>query len=326
METNFLKQTTLIKYSSSKLERKDLSDISEINLIEKNDSVKWLNTFGIDYQKEFNEIIQNNKFDDFIIKLLNEKVHPNKVIELDNLLFITLQVLKINKSKFNSEQMIFIVSKEFIWSIQEKNGDYFEWIRQRLENSNELVRKKKTHYLLYLILESIIDNYQSTYQKSADLINSKIKSSKIQSTPEFTALVENRKQELFNFKKASNSLRDTIVKLEKVELIEKKTKYFTELKEQSVNLNNDIDFELNVLESKLNLIFSIQGHRLNQVMKTLTIFSVIFIPLTFLSGVYGMNFKYMPGLNFKNGCYVLIGVMLLITIISIWYFFKKKWF
>jgi len=326
METNFLKQTTLIKYSSSKLERKDLSDISEINLIEKNDSVKWLNTFGIDYQKEFNEIIQNNKFDDFIIKLLNEKVHPNKVIELDNLLFITLQVLKIDKSKFNSEQMIFIVSKEFIWSIQEKNGDYFEWIRQRLENSNELVRKKKTHYLLYLILESIIDNYQSTYQKSADLINSKIKSSKIQSTPEFTALVENRKQELFNFKKASNSLRDTIVKLEKVELIEKKTKYFTELKEQSVNLNNDIDFELNVLESKLNLIFSIQGHRLNQVMKTLTIFSVIFIPLTFLSGVYGMNFKYMPGLNFKNGYYVLIGVMLLITIISIWYFFKKKWF
>ena len=326
METNFLKQTTLIKYSSSKLERKDLSDISEINLIEKNDSVKWLNTFGIDYQKEFNEIIQNNKFDDFIIKLLNEKVHPNKVIELDNLLFITLQVLKIDKSKFNSEQMIFIVSKEFIWSIQEKNGDYFEWIRQRLENSNELVRKKKTHYLLYLILESIIDNYQSTYQKSADLINSKIKSSKIQSTPEFTALVENRKQELFNFKKASNSLRDTIVQLAKVELIEKQTKYFTELKEQSVNLNNDIDFELNVLESKLNLIFSIQGHRLNQVMKTLTIFSVIFIPLTFLSGVYGMNFKYMPGLNFKNGYYVLIGVMLLITIISIWYFFKKKWF
>ena len=91
-------------------------------------------------------------------------------------------------------------------------------------------------------------------------------------------------------------------------------------------MNNDIDFELNVLESKLNLIFSIQGHRLNQVMKTLTIFSVIFIPLTFLSGVYGMNFKYMPGLNFKNGYYVLVGIMLLITIISIWYFFKKKWF
>ncbi|MGY8934153.1 MAG: CorA family divalent cation transporter [Flavobacteriales bacterium] len=326
MKTNFLKQTTLIKYSRNKLERKNLLDVSEINLIEKDDSVKWLNTYGIDYQTEFNKIIQNNKFDDFIIKLLKEKVHPNKVIELDNILFIALQVLKIEKSKFNSEQMIFIVSKEFIWSIQEKNGDYFEWIRQRLDNGNELVRKKKTHYLLYLILESIIDNYQSTYQKSAELINSKIKSSKIQPTPEFTALVENRKQELFNFKKASNSLRDTIVKLEKVELVEKKTKYFTELKEQSVNLNNDIDFELNVLESKLNLIFSIQGHRLNQVMKTLTIFSVIFIPLTFLSGVYGMNFKYMPGLNFKNGYYVLIGIMLLITIISIWYFFKKKWF
>jgi magnesium transporter len=143
MKTNFLKQTTLIKYSRNKLERKNLLDVSEINLIEKDDSVKWLNTYGIDYQTEFNKIIQNNKFDDFIIKLLKEKVHPNKVIELDNILFIALQVLKIEKSKFNSEQMIFIVSKEFIWSIQEKNGDYFEWIRQRLDNGNELVRKKK---------------------------------------------------------------------------------------------------------------------------------------------------------------------------------------
>ena len=148
----------------------------------------------------------------------------------------------------------------------------------------------------------------------------------IKPTPEFTALIEDRKQELFNFKKAANSLRDTIVKLEKVQLFNNKSKYFSELKEQSINLINDIDFELKELESKINLIFSIQGHKLNEVMKTLTIFSVIFIPLTFLAGIYGMNFKHMPELEYENAYFILLGVMLCVTILTIWYFLRKKWF
>ena len=104
------------------------------------------------------------------------------------------------------------------------------------------------------------------------------------------------------------------------------TKYFSELKEQTNNLIANIDFELQELESKINMIFSIQGHRLNEVMKTLTILSVIFIPLTFLAGIYGMNFANMPELNWKYGYFLILGLMLVITIISVWYFKKKKWF
>jgi magnesium transporter len=83
---------------------------------------------------------------------------------------------------------------------------------------------------------------------------------------------------------------------------------------------------LQELESKINLIFSIQGHRLNEVMKTLTILSVIFIPLTFLAGIYGMNFENIPELKFKYGYFVLLGIMVFITICAIWYFKRKKWF
>ena len=80
------------------------------------------------------------------------------------------------------------------------------------------------------------------------------------------------------------------------------------------------------LESKINLIFSIQGHRLNEVMKTLTILSVIFIPLTFLAGIYGMNFENIPELKSKYGYFILLGVMAIVTIVSVWYFKRKKWF
>ena len=103
-------------------------------------------------------------------------------------------------------------------------------------------------------------------------------------------------------------------------------KYFSELKEQTTNLISNIDFELQELESKINLIFSIQGHRLNEVMKTLTILSVIFIPLTFLAGIYGMNFENIPELKFKYSYFILLAAMVIITLISVWYFKRKKWF
>ncbi|MCI2228964.1 magnesium and cobalt transport protein CorA [Polaribacter sp. MSW13] len=325
-ENDFLDNTTIISYSGDNYEKTDFSSISEIDFSKNKTNIKWLNTYGIQYEEAFKTIVHQNKLDDFLIKLLSDDEHPNKVILLDNLLFVTIRVLKTESHVLDSEQMIFIVSTDFLWSIQEKKGDYFNWIRERLEGNKGIVRKKSADYLLFLLLESIIDNYQDTYQENAELSADKLNSSHIKPTPEFTSLVEKRKQELFNFKKATLSLRDTIIKLEKVEIKGVESKYFSELKEQTNNLISNIDFELQELESKINLIFSIQGHRLNEVMKTLTILSVVFIPLTFLAGIYGMNFENIPELKFKYGYFILLGIMVLITIISIWYFKRKKWF
>lgn len=326
MENEFLNNTSLISYSNKSYEKTGFSSISEIVFKEDKQVTKWLNTYGNQFNEIYNKVIHQNKLDDFLIKLLSDDEHPNKVILLNDLLFLATRVLRTNSQKLDSEQMIFIVSPNFLWSIQEKSGDYFNWIRERLEDNKGIVRKKKADYLLFLLLESIIDNYQDTFQENTELSSNKLGSDKIKPTPEFTSLVENRKQELFSFKKATLSLRDTIVKLEKVEIDGFETKYFSELKEQTNNLISNIDFELQELESKINLIFSIQGHRLNEVMKTLTILSVIFIPLTFLAGIYGMNFEHIPELKFKYGYFILLGIMILVTIVSVWYFKRKKWF
>lgn len=325
MDKSFFQSTSLISYSPNQHERKVVGDLEEIDFKDK-ENINWLNTYGLDYQKEFKKVIQQNKLDDFLIKLLSEGDHPNKVIELEDVLFVAIRVLKTENPEIDSEQMFFIVSEQFVWSVQGKPGDYFNWIRERLELNKGIVRKKKADYLLFLILESIMDNYQEAYQEFADFNDKSFDPVNVKPTPEFTALVEARKRELFSFKKAAFSLRDTVVKLDKVEMNGFETKYFSELKEQANNLLTDIDFELQELESNLNLIFSIQGHRLNEVMKILTIFSVIFIPLTFLAGIYGMNFKNMPELDSQNGYFVLLGVMALITIVSVWIVSKKKWF
>ena len=326
MENDFLKNTNVITYSKNTYEKNGFSDISEIKLTQGTEVIEWVNTYGIHYENECKKVISQNNLDDFLIKLLGDVEHPNKVIILENILFLTTRVLITDDNKLDSEQMIFIVSQDFLWSIQEKPGDYFNWIRERLEGNKGIVRKKNADYLLFLLLESIVDNYQDTYLENAELSSDKLSSANIKPTPEFTSLVEKRKQELFNFKKATLSLRDTLIKLEKVRIEGFNAIYFSELKEQANNLVSNIDFELQELESKINLIFSIQGHRLNEVMKTLTILSVVFIPLTFLAGIYGMNFENIPELKAKYGYFILLGVMVLVTLASVWYFKRKKWF
>ncbi len=138
--------------------------------------------------------------------------------------------------------------------------------------------------------------------------------------------IENIKEQLFGLKKAITSLRDAIFKLENTELEGFETRYFVEAKEQAHYLIDDIDFDLAQLESKLNLIFNLQNNRLNQVMKTLTIFSVIFIPLTFLAGIYGMNFDNLPGSKSENGFYIFLVVTVLISLLSIYMINRKNWF
>ncbi len=326
MSEKFLQNTTLIAYSSSQVSKLPCDDITKLNFEIQSDEVFWLNTYGLSELDEMKQVVLQNQFDDFLIKLLQDDDHANKVIELDNVLFIALKVLKTDDKNLDSEQLIFVVSANMLWSLQESIGDHFQWIRDRLIQGKGQVRSKKVDYLIFLLIESLIANYEETFEKLLSADSDSIKLTNINPTPYFTEKVEEQKRRMLNFKKATLSLRNTIVKLETINIITMDSKYFIELKEQANNLIDEIDFELFELDSKTNLIFSIQGHRLNEIMRTLTLVSVVFIPLTFLAGVYGMNFEYLPELKWKYGYFILLGVMTTSTVIIIVYFKNKKWF
>ncbi len=307
-----LEDTTLIRYNEEMCGNREVVDTTkQLIPIEQEGFIQWFNTYGTVSYEQLKEIVVENG--------------SNKVITLNNVLFVALEVFRSDKN-YTTEKMEFVLNSKFIWSIQEKSGDYFTWIRERLYSKKGLVRSKKGDYLFFLILDAIIDNYEKTFQEIIDHNDKLFENSNIKPTPEFTSVVEERKQEIFKLKKATKSLRDTITKIERVDLEYFNAKYFEELKEQVNNLIADIDFELQELESKINLIFSIQGHHLNEIMKTLTIFSIIFIPITFLAGIYGMNFENMPELKTEYGYFILLGLMLSITILILIYFKRKKWF
>ena len=326
MEKTFLENTKLIQYNENEHIISTYDKLENIFLSKKDNSIRWVNTYGMEYQEELRKVIIQNKLDDFLLKLIKDDEQSNKVIELEELFFVSIRVLKTENNVLDSEQMFFIVSSDFVWSIQEKQGDYFDWIRERIKENKGIIRKKRADYLLFFLIESIINNYYATYQNFIEMYAETLDSTKVKPTPEFTNQIEKQRRNLLTFKKSANSLRTTLLRLEKVKYKHIKSSYFSELKEQTNDLITDIDFELQTLESSMNLVFSIQGHRLNEVMKTLTIFSVIFIPLTFLAGIYGMNFENIPELRTQNGYFILLGVMLVITLGIVYYFKQKKWF
>ena len=323
---SFLKNSSIIEYSIDNFTREPYNSIDEVILKNNNESIQWLNVYGLKHHEIIKKIIQQNNFDEFLMNLIIDDDHRNKVIELSDCIFLTFKTLHYINSSFQFEQMMFIASSNYVWSLQEKKGDYFEHIRERIRDNKGIVRKKNADYLLYRIIESIIDNYFVAYEKLLENSLNHNDLSKVKPSPEFALIIENNKNNLFILKKSISSLKEALSRIEKLELENFETHYFSELKEQASFLIDDIDFNLQQFESSINLIFNIQNHRLNEVMKTLTIISVIFIPLTFLAGIYGMNFKNIPELENEYGYFIVIGIMVLVSLINLYYIKKKKWF
>jgi len=326
METDFEKNTWLINYSPKGYSTRQFSFKEDFLLSKGDKSINWINTYGLHHMDEFRKMVVENQLDDFLLRLLTNQRNGNKVIELEDQLFVAARIIKTEHQHVESEQMFFVVAKDFVWCIQEKKGDHFDWIRQRIFDDKGIIRKKRADYLLFFILETLITNHKEKYGESIGTDRAMELLVQEEPTPGFVLEVERKKALINNFKKTVLGLRDIVIKLERVELRDFQTKYFSELKEQLNGQIADIESNIHELDSQINLFFSIQGHRLNQVIKTLTIFSVVFIPLTFLVGVYGMNFDHMPELSWHHGYFILWGVMLLIALVSIWIFKKNKWF
>lgn len=319
MEKSLFENTTRIIYNVENVEQTHITSLQPSRMLYEDNHNVWLHSYSIDDKESIRAIITDNALDDFINKLISNEIETNKVIDLEDVLFISLHILSAEKKPLKSKPLIFIVAPNFVWTIQNTQKNYFDWIEQRMLNKSTSIMRRNVDYLLGLMIETIIDSYDEVIAQHTS--NSIYQTDVIDTrpTPQFMQEIENFKQELFVLKNSALSLRDSISKIENTESIDLEEKYFKEVKEQVKNVLNDIDFHIQTLESKISLLFSIQGHRMNEIMKTLTVFSVIFIPLTFIAGIYGMNFANMPELEWENGYYYSLILMLLIVVVLVIY-------
>ena len=293
--------------------------------------VSWISIYGL----HNSDIIQKmgNLFDIhglLLEDMLNTDQRP-KIAETDKLLIIILKLLDYNeKSKeICSNQISLILNKSFLITLQEKEGHYFDEIRNRIQKGTGRVRRKNADYLTYLLLDTIVDNY---------LQNIELYGSIIEKT-ESRIFLPNQKgliQEIYQHKTEINFLRKNIRPVKEIvhRLIENESgfladenlKYFHDLNDLIMQATESIEIYQMMLNDQMTIYHASIDSKANEIMKVLTIFSAFFIPLTFIAGIYGTNFDNLPEIHFKYGYFYFWTLLVTVTLALVVYFKKRKWF
>lgn len=295
----------------------------------------WLNIHGLNDINLIKMIGEHFALDDFLLADILNTTKRTKLEEQQGVLFFNIKSLLPSESSddLKVEQISFILKEGILISFQEKRSDFFTHIRERLRTHAGIVRTKKVDYLLYLLLDAVMENFYITIEDEENNIEELINLTKKGADPVILEKIENHRDN-FNFLKRSIvPLRDSLYYLKTIKddetngLIQKDTfNFFIRLHQKSLELLEQIESDMSSLESASNFYFSEQSRKMNEIMKTLTIISAIFIPLTFIVGVYGMNFDYMPELRERNGYFIVMGSMFLLVVALIIYFKRRRWF
>ena len=226
------------------------------------------------------------------------------------------------------EHISLVVGSNYLISFQEKVGDVFDPIRERIRNPKSRMRKMGTDYLIYSLLDTIIDYYYVIMDRLGDSIED-IEDEILKSpSTEMLQLLHGLKRDIILLKKNILPLRDMISRMEKGEsplMTDSTMLYFRDIHDHTIQIIDTLESYRDILTGMLDIYLSSVSNKLNEVMKVLTIISTIFIPLTFIAGIYGMNFENMPELRYKWGYFIVIGGMFVLGVIMLGVFWKKKW-
>ena len=290
----------------------------------------WININGLNNIAEIKKIGTYTQLNDLLLEDILDTEHRPKVELLEDSLLVIIKMLYYSKEELVSEHLALLLGKNYLISFQESEGeDVFEPVRKRLQNAETSFRKRKTDYLLFGLLDAIVDNYFVILDKVTERIE--VIEDEIIAHPKEDMISEIQflKKTAIFLQKSIIPSREVVNKIEKSPhwLIEVDTKhYFRDLHDHTVQIVETLATYRDILWGLTDTYMGAMSNKMNNIMRLLTLISTIFIPLTFIVGVYGMNFKYMPELELWWAYPLVWGIMLSISLAMILYFKQKKWF
>lgn len=327
---------SIIDYGINDYKEKTLEKIEDGFSDKKNNSIRWINIDGIHNVENIEKIGKFYSLHPLLLEdILNTGQRP-KMEDYEDHIFVVLKMLSYNNknSIVESEQVSLVFGKNYVVSFQEKPGDVFDSIRNRIRNDKGRIRKMGSDYLVYALIDAIVDNFFIILEKIGDEIESLEDELVSNPSTETLQTIHSLKRELIFIRKSVWPLRELIAGLQRSEskIIHKSTLiYFRDVYDHTIHVIDTVETFRDMISGVLDIYLSSISNKMNEVMKVLTIFAAIFIPLTFVAGVYGMNFNpdrspfSMPELNFYWGYPLTLISMLLISSVLLFYFKKKKW-
>src|SRR6478736_1768641 len=291
--------------------------VDELLTKQKPDRVNWVNLDGLSDTTIINKIGEHYSLHSLLVEDISKDQQP-KVEEYDDYLFFSLKMLyRIEKNVIDYEQISFVLGKNFLISFQEKEGDLFKPLRDRMRLDQGRVRKQKADYLLYRLIDIIVDNYYIVLDSIGQQIEQIEDNIYRDSARHEFREIQRLKKELIYLRKALYPLRDAMNKLVKDDsgfIDSSSSRFFSDVYSHVAHLIDSLDTYRDLTSGLMDIYINTLNTRMNEVMKVLTIISTIFIPLTFIVGIYGMNFDFMPELHSTYGYPVVCGVMFLLMI------------
>lgn len=317
-------------YTKEYCTEKSLNSVKEGFDYKDTPSITWINLNGLNYVEDIKTLGDHYELHPLVLEDIVNIAQRPKIDEYDDYLFIVLKMLYYDENQtIVSEQVSFVLGDNYVLSFQEAEGDVFDSVRDRLRNAKGRVRNMKADYLLYTLMDAIVDHYFSVIEILGDKIEdmeNTIFENKIEN--DGSKYIQDLKREVFRVRRAIFPLREVLNRIHKneISLIDKRTlTYYRDISDHLIQVAENIEIYREMVFSLMDMYMSSISNKMNEVMKVLTIMASIFIPLTFIAGIYGMNFQYMPELQSKYGYFIVWGVMIAIFLGLLIYFKRKKW-
>jgi len=320
----------VIDYDEANVLEAELKAVEECIPLKEKPTVTWINVEGLHQPDIIQKLGDCFNLHPLVLEdILNTDQRP-KIEDHGDYIYIVLKMLhKKSGTEFTAEQISIILGKNFVISFQEGiKGDAFDLIRERIRSGKGRIRGLGTDYLVYSLIDAIVDNYFVVLEEIGERIENL--EDELVKNPQAQTLhkIHDFKREMIYLRKAVWPLREVISALERKEspLIKDTTSiYLRDVYDHTIQVIDTIESYREMLSGMLDIYLSSISNKMNEIMKFLTIIGTIFIPLTFIVGIYGMNFEFMPELKWRYGYFIIIFGMSVVTVLMLFYFKKKKW-
>jgi magnesium transporter len=323
---------SIIDYNENELVERTIDKVSDIKPFLSKRTTTWFNIDGVHDQNVMLDISENFQFEKYVLAdIMNTQNRP-KINEFSTCVFLSIKMMRMEEEEGRviNENLSIILTPQVVLSFQEYPGDVFDPVRERIRTvTKKRLRTSGTDYLTFCLLDIVIDNYiyiVSLLGEKIELLDDKLTES---IEDEVLDEINTYKRELNYLRKNILPAKEMILALSKLdsELIHESNKvFFKELVDNIMHVTESLENFREILSDQLNMYNTLVNNRLNDIMKFLTIFSAVFIPITFIAGVYGTNFDNIPELHAKNGYFIMLGGIVFVAFGMLYYFKRKKWF
>lgn len=322
---------SVIDYDDEQITEQELTDIEECFPLKDTPTVSWINVDGVHDVDIAKKIGANFGIHPLVLEDIVNTEHRPKIEDYGEYVYIVLKMLSVKQEtkEIEVEQVSLILGAYFVITFQEREGDIFNFIRERIKNHKGRIRRMGTDYLAYSLIDAVVDNYFNILDKISEEIERLEENLLANPQPELLQNLHRLKQDMLFLKKSVGPLREIVNSLVRGDssLVHETSQiYFRDVYDHTIHVIDSIETMRDMISGMLDTYLSSISNRMNEVMKVLTIIATIFIPLTFLAGIYGMNFKFMPELEWKWGYFTIWSVMIIVFFVMVFYFRRKKWF